>query len=181
VLGYIQARGEPQRIETNQENTPMTPTDFGRNLGTVKEFFDRSTSCLTEELSGYRPKEDMMTVAQQVAHVASTFDWFIDGAFNRPDGFEMEFENHMKEIAAVTSLRAARETLNNSVARAIKTIESKSMEELMAPLPDGPVMGGAPTLAILSGIEEHTAHHRGVLAVYSRLNGLVPPMPYGDF
>ena len=158
----------------------MTSQDFTSQLKAAKEFFDRSTRCLAEEHSNYKPTDDMMTAAQQVAHVAQTFDWFIDGAFHRPDGFNMDFEAHMKPVMATNSLKAARAWLDKSVQRAIDEIGAKSMEELMAPLPPGPVMGGAPKLAIVSGIDDHTAHHRGVLTVYSRLNGLVPPMPYMD-
>lgn len=158
----------------------MTPKDIAQNLTVSKDFFDRSTRCLTEELSGYKPKDEMMPVAQQVAHVAQTFDWFIDGAFHRPDGFDMDMEVHTRDVMKVTSLAAARAWLDKSVARAIEEIESKTMDELMAPLPPGPVMGGLPKLSIVGAIEEHTAHHRGVLTVYSRLNGLVPDMPYMD-
>jgi uncharacterized damage-inducible protein DinB len=39
-------------------------------------------------------------------------------------------------------------------------------------------MGGAPKRAVISGIVDHTAHHRGSLAVYARLRGKVPTMPY---
>jgi uncharacterized damage-inducible protein DinB len=42
------------------------------------------------------------------------------------------------------------------------------------------VMGGAPRYAVISAIEDHTAHHRGALTVYSRLRGHVPTMPYMD-
>ena len=35
-----------------------------------------------------------------------------------------------------------------------------------------------PRLGVVSGIVDHTAHHRGSLAVYARLRGKVPPMPY---
>ena len=42
------------------------------------------------------------------------------------------------------------------------------------------IMGGAPRLAIFGAINDHTAHHRGALTVYARLNGIVPPMPYMD-
>ena len=52
------------------------------------------------------------------------------------------------------------------------------MEELSQTLPEGPVMGGAPRLAAVSAIVEHTAHHRGALTVYSRLAGYTPNMPY---
>jgi uncharacterized damage-inducible protein DinB len=33
-------------------------------------------------------------------------------------------------------------------------------------------------MAIFGAITDHTAHHRGALTVYARLNGIVPPMPY---
>jgi uncharacterized damage-inducible protein DinB len=50
----------------------------------------------------------------------------------------------------------------------------------MAPIADGPIMGGAPRMAIFGAITDHTAHHRGALTVYARLGGAVPPMPYAD-
>ena len=60
------------------------------------------------------------------------------------------------------------------------TLSSKSNAELTAPIADGPIMGGAPRMAIISAITDHTAHHRGALTVYARVSGLVPPMPYMD-
>ena len=57
---------------------------------------------------------------------------------------------------------------------------SKSNAELTAPIAAGPIMGGAPRMAIISAITDHTAHHRGALTVYARVSGLVPPMPYMD-
>jgi uncharacterized damage-inducible protein DinB len=52
--------------------------------------------------------------------------------------------------------------------------------ELLAALPEGPIMGGVPRMAVFGAINDHTAHHRGALTVYARLNGIVPPMPYMD-
>ena len=49
---------------------------------TVKEFFDRSTSCLDEQDSTFMPKEGMYTVAGHVAHAAQSIDWFIEGMFD---------------------------------------------------------------------------------------------------
>lgn len=156
----------------------MTPEIFAESLITTKEFFDRSTRCLTEAHAGFRPTPAMMTVAQQVAHVAQTFDWFIEGAFHRADGFDMDFENHMKPVIAIGSLAEARAWLDKAVAHAVAEIRSKTIEELQSPLVAGPVMGGKPKLCIIGAIDEHTAHHRGALTVYARLNGLVPAMPY---
>ena len=146
-------------------------------LKTFKVFFDRSSACLTEEDSTFAPVDGVMTASQMVFHVAQTVDWFFQGAF-RPEGFEMEFDEYNARIAEVTSLAAARRELDRAFADAEKTILAHSADEWDQPLPEGPVMGGAPRYAILGGLNDHTAHHRGALAVYSRLRGYTPAMPY---
>ena len=158
----------------------LTPQhyDFANQLLASQDFFARSTRVLDEADSGFRPKEGMMTVAQQVAHAAQTLDWFIEGA-SRAEGFDLDFEKHAKALAAVTSLAAAREMLAASYAKAIQFLRSRSPEDLARPLPPGPVMGGQPVSDIVWAMVEHTAHHRGALTVYSRSLGKVPPMPYG--
>ena len=78
--------------------------DFANQLIASKDFFDRSTRVLEETDSGFRPQDQLMTVAQQVAHVAQTLDWFVDGV-SRTEGFDLDFEKHAKEVNAVTSWR----------------------------------------------------------------------------
>ena len=146
-------------------------------LDNIETFFNNSTRELTEDMSTFAPAEGMMTAAQQIAHVAQTIDWFLEGAF-RPEGFDLNFEEHMKAVSAVTSIAAAKEWLKKSVAGAKAILESKSDEDLMTPLPAGPVMGGVPRIGIVSAMTDHSAHHRGALTVYARLMGKVPPMPY---
>ena len=142
-------------------------------LESTEQFFNRSTRSLTEEHSGVKPAPDVMTAAQQVAHAAQTIDWFIEGAFRR-EGFDTNFQAHAKAIENCTSLTDARAWFAKA------TLSSKSNAELTAPIADGPIMGGAPRMAIISAITDHTAHHRGALTVYARVSGLVPPMPYMD-
>ena len=142
-------------------------------LESTEQFFNRSTRSLTEEHSGVKPAPDVMTAAQQVAHAAQTIDWFIEGAFRR-EGFDTNFQAHAKAIENCTSLTDARAWFAKA------TLSSKSTAELTAPIADGPIMGGAPRMAIISAITDHTAHHRGALTVYARVSGLVPPMPYMD-
>jgi uncharacterized damage-inducible protein DinB len=151
--------------------------DFANQLVASKDFFDRSTRVLEESDSGFCPREGMMTVAQQVAHTAQTLDWFIRGAA-RPEGFDLDFAKHAQEVAAVTSLAAARQWLDKAYANAIQFLRSASPEDLARPLPPGPVMGGQPVSDIVWAMVEHTAHHRGALTVYSRSLGKVPVMPY---
>ena len=159
--------------------SPTHQTDvFANQLCASKDFFDRSTRVLEEADSGFRPKPEMMTAAQQVAHVAHTLDWFVTGV-SRPEGFDLDFEKMAKEIDAVTSLAAARAWLEKAYANAIAFLRARTPEELARPLPAGPVMGGQPMSDIVWGMVEHTAHHRGALTVYSRMLGKLPPMPYG--
>lgn len=152
--------------------------DFAGEVLTSKQFFDRSTRVLEEADSGFRPQEEMMSVAQQVAHAAETINWFVQGA-SRPEGFDLNFEAQAKALGNVASLAAAREELDAAYANALTFLRSRSAEELAKPLPPGPIMGGQPVSNIVWAMTEHSAHHRGALTVYSRLLGKVPPMPYG--
>ena len=148
-------------------------------LKSTEQFFNRSTRGLSEEHSGVKPAPGMMSGAQQVAHAAQTIDWFIEGAF-RPEGFDTNFEAHAKAFEDCTSLTAARAWFGKAVTAAGATLSTKSDAELMAPIAAGPIMGGAPHMAIISDITDHTAHHRGALTVHARVSGIVPPMPYMD-
>ena len=159
-------------------NPQSQSNDLANQLLTSQDFFQRSTRVLDEADSEFRPREGMMTVAQQVAHTAQTLDWFIEGV-TRPEGFDLDFEKHAQAVAAVTSLAAARQILEAAYANAIQFFRSRSPEDLAGPLPPGPVMGGQPISDIVWSMVEHTAHHRGALTVYSRQLGKVPPMPYG--
>ena len=158
---------------------PITrPYDFATQIFASKEFFERSTRVLEEADSNFRPHEEMMTVAQQVAHAAQTLDWFIDGA-TQQKGFDLNFEEHAKDLKNVKSLAEARGRLDVACQRAVDFLRSRTPEELARPLPAGPVMGGQPASDIVWSMVEHTAHHRGAMTVYSRMLGKVPPMPYG--
>ena len=156
----------------------MTPQILVDQLKMSKEYLDRSSSTLTEEDSSYAPDSNSYTTAAQKAHIGTTIDWFLEGAFGK--GFDMNFEEHDAAARKFTSLKEAREACTNSYNKAIELIGSKTTEEIFELMAEGPVMGGEPKFVIVSGIVEHTAHHRGSLSVYARLCGKVPPMPYMD-
>jgi uncharacterized damage-inducible protein DinB len=148
-------------------------------LRSAHEFFNRSTRNLTEAHSTFAPANGMMTASQQVAHAAHTIDWFVQGAF-RPEGFDLNWDEQVKLVGSYTSLDQARAWFERAIASAVAKAESLSDAELLAPIAAGPIMGGVPRIAIFSAITDHTAHHRGALTTYARLNGIVPPMPYMD-
>ena len=146
-------------------------------LQTIREFFERSSNCFSEEDSNFAPCEGTLTVTQQVAHAAQSIDWFVEGMCSE-EGFDMDFENHWNEVLPLKSLTNARQWFTKAIDQAISRFENMTEEELSSPLPDGPVMGGKPKYSVISGISDHTAHHRGALTVYARLLGKQPQMPY---
>ncbi len=149
-------------------------------LQSSQEYFERTTAALTEEHSALIPLEGMFTAAQQVAHVAHTVDWFMEGAFNRENGFDTDFEAMDKEIKAFTSMQSAKAFVKDAYSSARDKIASLSVEKLESALPEGPIMGGLPRKQVVQGIVDHTAHHRGALSVYVRHAGATPAMPYAD-
>ena len=147
-----------------------------QELESTQKFFRTTLSVFEEEDSGFAPFPELYTVAGHVAHAADSIDWFIEGAFG--EGWDMDFDALIAKAKAVTSLGEATEWLDRAFANAIAVVGGASDETLQEPIPDTTIMGGAPRLAVLSGIVDHTAHHRGSLAVYARLVGKEPLMPY---
>lgn len=155
----------------------MTRDEMIDEINKTYRFFEKSTSCLDEEDSGFAPREGMMTVAQHVAHTAQTVEWFIDGMFS-PKGFDTDFEEHMKAVMEVSSLESARRWMHQAFEKAKGALLGHDDAALRERLPEGPIMAGSPRYLLIPAIAEHTAHHRGALAVYSRVLGKEPPIPY---
>ena len=147
-----------------------------KELEQARKLFNATTSVFEEEDASYQPNPELYTVAGQIAHTADSVDWFIEGAFGA--GWNMDFDAHIAKARAVPSLAEAREWLERAFANAIEVVGGSSDADLYAPIPDTRIMAGAPRIVVMSGITDHTAHHRGSLAVYARLLGKVPPMPY---
>lgn len=150
-------------------------------LGTIaatRKFFDRTTRCLDESDSTFRPHPATMTVASQVAHAAQVIDWFRAGAFE--NDWNMDFAAQQAETDRVTSLATARAWLDAAWARLVERLERASEAELAAAMHDNPILQTLPRVHVVAAIVDHAAHHRGALAVYARLAGRSPEMPYGD-
>ncbi len=145
-------------------------------LESTKKFFNTTLSVFESDNAGFAPYPELYTVAGHVAHVADSTEWFVEGAFG--DGWDLEFDASIAKAKAVTSLEEANEWLDRSFANAIAIVGAASDQTLFESIPDTRIMEGAPRMAVVSGIVDHTAHHRGSLAVYARLIGKEPPMPY---
>ena len=130
--------------------------DYSTQLLASQDFFNRSTRVLDEADSTFKPHDGMMTVTQQVGHVAQTLDWFVEGA-SRPEGFDLDFEKHAKQLETLTSLKDARQMLETAFANVIQFVRKSTPEDLARPLPEGPVMGGQPVCDIVWAIIDHTS------------------------
>jgi uncharacterized damage-inducible protein DinB len=149
-----------------------------QELKTQEKFFMNTISCLTEEDSGFKPTEETYTVAQHVGHAAETIEWFFNGIFSNK-GFDMDFENYAEHMKKYTSFEKCVEQFKEATANGIEQLKNASDDELMAPI-TGEIMTGSPKISVVGGIVDHTAHHRGALAVYARLLGKIPQMPYAN-
>ena len=148
-------------------------------LQAAGKHFHNTIECLSEADSTFAPREGTYSAAQQVAHAGRTIDWLMQGAFG-PQGFDMDFEKADREVKKVHSLKQAIEIFDRAIAAAADKIHSSSEEELAKPIAPGPIMGGQPRNVIVGAIVDHTAHHRGSLAVYARLLNKVPKIPYSE-
>ena len=151
---------------------------FVKELEMDLKFFKATISVFEEGDADFTAKPEMYSVAAHIAHVADTVNWFVDGAFG--DGWDMDFEPMIAKAKAVKSVTEANKQLDEAFTRVVGVIGKASDEELFSPIPDKQILGDAPRCAIVSCVTDHTAHHRGALAVYARLMGKEPPMPYGE-
>jgi uncharacterized damage-inducible protein DinB len=145
-------------------------------LESARKFFGTTTSIFEEGDADFAPTDAMYSVVGQVAHTADTVDWFVDGALGK--GWDMDFEASLERAKTRRTLAEAREMLDRAFSRAIAVVGASSDETLLESIPNDPILDGAPRMAVVNAITDHTAHHRGSLAVYARLMGKVPPMPY---
>jgi uncharacterized damage-inducible protein DinB len=145
-------------------------------LNNTLKFFKTTISIFDAGDATFAPQPDLYTVAGHIAHVADSVDWFVEGGFGK--GWDMDFAQAIAKAKAVTSLDEAKAWLERAFAHAVKVVGQASDATLFEPIPDARIMEGAPRLAVVSGVMDHTAHHRGALSVYARLLGKVAPMPY---
>ncbi len=155
----------------------MSKERYLGQLKAIRGYFEKTIDCLKDEDAPFAPEDGMFTIAQQIAHAAQTVEWFMEGAF-LPTGFDLDFESHENDVRMIKEMEDARAWWDSALEQAEVALVGSAEESWNEPI-RGELMGGMPRHAIFNGIADHTAHHRGALAVYARLCGRVPAMPYG--
>lgn len=147
-------------------------------IAATRRFFDRTTSVLDEADSLFRATPETMTVASHVAHAAQVIDWFREGSFH--DRWNLDFASQTAVTDAVTSLTEARRWLGEAWERLRAEVAAMPEAKLHETMADNPIVPGRPRSYAVKAVVDHCGHHRGALAVYARLLGKVPPMPYAE-
>ncbi len=168
----------PERPPVIPAGTPITHDGKWAVFGfrADQQFLQNLLQDFTEEHAQFAPLPTMMSVAQQVRHIAGTIDWFHEGLLGA--GFDMDFEKHEQRDKTPCTLKEALDHLDQAWNRLCSAVEPLTTEELTLSIGPNEIMPGASRLQVLTAVTDHTAHHRGSLAVYQRLLGLVPRMIY---
>jgi uncharacterized damage-inducible protein DinB len=142
-----------------------------------REYLMKIIGAFAPDQGKFCPVAGTMTVAQQINHIAFMIRWFVQGAFGT--GFDLDPEKNNAAVRENIDLKEAVRRLNETYDDYIAFLETLTVAELDAHMPPNPILGEVPRITLLRAQADHTAHHRGVLTVYLRLLGIVPPMIYG--
>jgi hypothetical protein len=150
VPGFAQKDQEDQKNQRTRTAGEVVAGTFawGHDLSYVRDHFVKVAEEFPEDKYGYRPTEDVRTFGEIVMHVARYNHLTASHAMGRQSEDVREFAFHSK-AEAVARLK-------------------KSFEELAEVFREKPDKFDLDALI-------HTSEHYGNLAVYYRLNGLVPP------
>ena len=155
--------------------------DLARSFRTVRANTIKIAEEIPEDKYGYRVAEGTRSVAETLAHLASTTAWTQEMHGKRMPAVDFElFMNAMKKAVAA----AAALTTKSQILDALRT-EGEKFATFLDSYPDEALAervqypaGMQPPektrFEMLLASKEHEMHHRGQLMVVERLLGIVP-------
>jgi uncharacterized damage-inducible protein DinB len=157
-----------------QNQGPTSPSQvYERQLNNVEKEFVSAAEAMPADKYDFKPStgefEKSRTFKQQVAHVAATNYLFASGILGEKSPVtDAESETGP---AFVTDKDSAVKYLKESFAYAHKAMQSITKDNIMQPGTNG----RTPKMAIANLILMHGFDHYGQMAIYLRMNGIVPP------
>ena len=115
-------------------------------------------------------------MGQLIRHIELSTRYYYYFAFG--PGFDMSFDEYKAEMKKLISVEKAMEGLDTMYDEAIAMLEEATPEKLAADLPENPMVEKGQRYTVIFRNSDHTAHHRGALAVYLRMLGITPKMIY---
>lgn len=148
-------------------------SNFAKEFGPVWERAKAYTLEVAEAMPAekyqYRPTEEVDTYAGHLVHTAD--NWFgLCGRFVKEEGWPLEDKIDSETASKEDIIKH----LKASFAYADEAFYGLSDEELEAEAPKF-WSKGASKKVILMLMRDHMTHHRGMLVIYLRENGIKPP------
>lgn len=158
------------------------PKDLADSFRTVRKNTLQIAQDIPDEKYAFRAAEGVMTVAEMLAHVATSTHWAQQLHFveqRKEVGME-EFGRYMAESKALTEslttktdIVAALETRGRDFAARLEAMTEEQLAERVAfPPPIQP--SSRSRFEMLLSVKEHEMHHRGQLMLIERMLGIVP-------
>jgi uncharacterized damage-inducible protein DinB len=135
---------------------------------------------LAADRFGYRPAPESRSVAELVRHVAQS-GMMMAGELSRPDGdfARRPFDEHVADYGAAAEGVEGRDALlrllRETHAEGERRIRAAGAEHMLAPIRQFDGSRASRLTWMHHGIG-HEEYHRGQLALYARLQGLVPAL-----
>ena len=152
--------------------------EIAESFRTVRKNTIQVAEDIPEEKYSYRAAPDTMSVAEMLAHLATTPHWAQQCFFiERKTNVGMEdFGRWMGEATAkskaLTSKAAIVDALKTGGEEFAKHLETVSEAELAQSI--GAPNGSKSQFEMLIGVKEHEMHHRAQLFLIERMVGIVP-------
>jgi uncharacterized damage-inducible protein DinB len=159
--------------------TCYSSKDLARAFRTVRANTIQIAEDIPEDKYSFRPAEGTRTVAETLAHIATTTGW--PQALHGPRLGAVNFELFMGEMQKATAT-AATLTTKAQIIEALKT-EGEKFAAFLEGFPDGALAevveypSGMPSktrFEMLLSPKEHEMHHRAQLMVVERMLGITP-------
>ena len=159
----------------------------GKDLASAFKGVRGNTITIAEEVPedqyGFKATPEMMSVAEQLAHLAANTDWMIKLHTARVSFVDFAyFQQRIAEAAAVQgalvsagkdAILSALRTEGDAFVAFLDAISDEALEEMVSfPPPVQPASRSR--FEMLMSAKEHEMHHRGQLMVYQRVLGMVP-------
>ncbi len=155
--------------------------DLGRSFRTVRTNTIKIAEEIPEEQYGYRVAEGTRSVAETLAHLATSTAWHqkLHGERIAEVNFQLFMGEMQKAMAAAAELTTkerllqALRTEGDKFAAFLEALPDEALAERVQ-YPAGMQPPDKSRFEMLLGAKEHEMHHRGQLMVVERLLGIVP-------
>lgn len=142
-----------------------------RQFDGVSRNMKEAAEKMPEEKYSFQPSKDVRTFAQFIGHIINAQYRSCSLVKGEANPNKQDFEKEVTKKAAIVQAITAS---NEYCAAAFTSANDKWMLETVTQQMGGNAMQ-VPRAAILAGTTSHTNESYGSVAVYMRLNGLVPP------